>query len=260
MNNGSNDRIADQRVSETYRNLASEQPPAHLDREVLRMARREGRTPYAAARAWMRPFAWAGTIALCLAIVMQVTQLPRDAVEFDSPAPAEQEPATVSPAPGSAEPEAADAFQPRADVPVATPGKEQVSGDWRAGEAPAMAGKAVRFSQDGARADSRSTAPPVTPAAGPVAEEDEAAPTQPVPHLERSAVSEVMPSTAAELRSVAAAMADKAEPLCAAEERASASRWYDCIEALRDSVPEDRLAQEIADFETAYPEFAADMR
>ena len=60
-------------VSATYREIATETAPAHLDRKVLEAARAASRTRYGRARAWMRPLAWAATIALSFAFALQLT-------------------------------------------------------------------------------------------------------------------------------------------------------------------------------------------
>ncbi|MBT8106378.1 MAG: hypothetical protein HKP05_12160 [Woeseiaceae bacterium] len=62
------------RVSAIYREVATETTPAHLDRSVHEAARAGARTRYGLARAWMRPVAWAATIALSFAFVLQLTQ------------------------------------------------------------------------------------------------------------------------------------------------------------------------------------------
>lgn len=54
---------------ETYRELATEKTPPELDRQVLAMAARGGRT-----RAWIRPAAWAATIVLGVAAALEVTR------------------------------------------------------------------------------------------------------------------------------------------------------------------------------------------
>ena len=59
---------ADEQVSTTYRELASERAPDHLNEKVLRKAaQRAARPPYSRSIMWTRPLAWAATIALCLA-------------------------------------------------------------------------------------------------------------------------------------------------------------------------------------------------
>lgn len=68
------------RVSETYRELATETTPAHLDHKVLEAARTGARTRYGLARAWLRPLAWAATISLSFAFVLQLN------LEDDAPA------------------------------------------------------------------------------------------------------------------------------------------------------------------------------
>lgn len=72
----------DRRVSEAYRAIADERPPNHLDQAVMRMAMKAGSTPYAAARAWMRPAAWAAVIGLSLALVMDLALLPQESLTY----------------------------------------------------------------------------------------------------------------------------------------------------------------------------------
>lgn len=67
---------SDEHVSRTYRELADERTPARLDKKVLRQAARAARPPYAKSIMWTKPVAWAATIAICLAITLQVTQVP----------------------------------------------------------------------------------------------------------------------------------------------------------------------------------------
>ena len=64
----------DPSVSATYRKLATEEPSAELDEQVLAMATRIQRTPYGMARAWIRPVAWAATIGLSLAFLLEMSQ------------------------------------------------------------------------------------------------------------------------------------------------------------------------------------------
>ncbi|MGB5490972.1 MAG: hypothetical protein WBM76_09130, partial [Woeseiaceae bacterium] len=68
-------------VSKTYKALATERTPDHLNEKVMAMAARESRTRYAQARTWVRPLAWAATIGLSLAIVLELTQLPTSGVD-----------------------------------------------------------------------------------------------------------------------------------------------------------------------------------
>ncbi len=68
-------------VSETYHSAATEQAPKHLNEKVLRMAAgepttRQERFGYRGAASWLRPAAWAATISLSLAIVLEITRDP----------------------------------------------------------------------------------------------------------------------------------------------------------------------------------------
>lgn len=80
--------FADETVSRTYRETADERAPDHLDRAVLKQAARAARPGYARSRAWTRPLAWAATIALSVAIVLELTRVPApDESAFEITAP-----------------------------------------------------------------------------------------------------------------------------------------------------------------------------
>ena len=68
--------VVDEAVSRTYREIADEKTPERLDRAILAEAARAARPRYARSRAWTRPLAWAATIALSVAIVLELTQVP----------------------------------------------------------------------------------------------------------------------------------------------------------------------------------------
>ena len=86
MNSGKEPFDGDDLVTETYRELDVEKAPEHLNQSVLRMASGGGlRSP---ARnilfgAWMRPVAWAATIGLSLAIVLEYSEVPTAPVRSD---------------------------------------------------------------------------------------------------------------------------------------------------------------------------------
>lgn len=67
----------DERVADTYRSLATERAPDRLNQAVLRMAARATEKRYPRTIAWLRPMAWAATIGLSLAIVLEITNLPQ---------------------------------------------------------------------------------------------------------------------------------------------------------------------------------------
>ena len=77
----------DELVAETYRELGVEKAPEHLNQSILRMAsggsKQTGGGKYLFA-AWMNPLAWATTIGLSLAIVLELSQVPTAAVRSDT--------------------------------------------------------------------------------------------------------------------------------------------------------------------------------
>ena len=94
---------ADKVVSDTYRQLRRESAPDYLNEKVLQQAASVAARPrYSRSIMWTRPLAWAATIALCLAIVLEVTRVPTPEIA-DIPEPLETleaEPAsTLAPEP-----------------------------------------------------------------------------------------------------------------------------------------------------------------
>ena len=87
MNSGKEPFDGDDLVTETYRELDVEKAPEHLNQSVLRMASGGG-LPSPARNilfgAWMRPVAWAATIGLSLAIVLEYSEVPTAPVRSDN--------------------------------------------------------------------------------------------------------------------------------------------------------------------------------
>ena len=91
MTNERDRKGTDALVSETYRELADERAPQHLDRAVLQMAAGKDAHSGFNFSLLMKPVAWAATIALSLAIVLEFSELPtevRQAVPAAEPVPA----------------------------------------------------------------------------------------------------------------------------------------------------------------------------
>jgi len=81
------DDLSDPLVSRTYRDLSNERTPEHLDHIVLNEARKAAKPGYARNISWLRPAAWVTTIGLCLAIVLEVSDLAPPAQSLpDAPA------------------------------------------------------------------------------------------------------------------------------------------------------------------------------
>jgi len=93
------DELSDPVVSRTYRDLSNERTPEHLDHVVLNEARKAAKPGYVRNISWLRPAAWVATIGLCLAIVLEVSDLAPPAQSLpEAPAEAvkESEDAVVS--------------------------------------------------------------------------------------------------------------------------------------------------------------------
>ena len=74
----------DARVSETYRELSAPRVPDHLNQRILRMAANQGPgMANSLFKTWMKPVTVAATIALSLAIVLELTELPTAAVQME---------------------------------------------------------------------------------------------------------------------------------------------------------------------------------
>jgi len=78
----------DETVSRAYREIADERVPEHVNEAILAQSRKAARPRYARSRAWTRPLAWAATVALSVAVVHEVMQVPApDGASFKVSAP-----------------------------------------------------------------------------------------------------------------------------------------------------------------------------
>ncbi|MGI9271145.1 MAG: hypothetical protein ACR2QT_05175 [Woeseiaceae bacterium] len=81
------ERLNDEDVSARYREVANETTPTYLDDKIMRMAANKAEHPqYSRSVSWTRPLAWAATIALCLAITLEVSRGPDLAPVVSEPA------------------------------------------------------------------------------------------------------------------------------------------------------------------------------
>ncbi len=67
----------DPTVRQAYRELATERSPAVLDERILKRATTAAKPRYARTIRWLRPAAWAATIALSLSLVLEYTLGPQ---------------------------------------------------------------------------------------------------------------------------------------------------------------------------------------
>ena len=226
----------DKRVSAAYRDVAGERTPAALDEKVLAMAAAEARTRYGLARAWIRPVAWAATIGLSLAIVLELSRspYPESANELAEPEP----PARVhrqdaaAPAGSNAEAKSADS----ADSADRTDsGRPETSLRKRSEAAPAA------LDSDAVARELDSDTVPI------VRQAEEQA---------RMQAGEARAAAVLADRPDAAFTAEQPETTaCGADDRASAETWFACIEALRETGREDLASQELDALREAFPDF-----
>lgn len=210
----------DKRVTAAYRDVATERTPAALDEKVLAMAAAEARTRYGLTRAWIRPVAWAATIGLSLAFVLELSRYGDVADELPR-----TEPAAVEPADDLTEREP----PARARAPAAAPAGSD----------------AEAKSMDAARPETnlpkRSDTMPM------VRQAEEQA---------RMQAGEARSATVLADQPVAGFAAAKREAMaCDADDRASATTWFACVEALREAGLEEMASQELDALREAFPEF-----
>ena len=71
-------------VTQTYRDTTNERAPESLNRAILDRAAKASRPRYSRLMTWTRPMAWAATVMLSVAIVLQLTQTPApQGVDFE---------------------------------------------------------------------------------------------------------------------------------------------------------------------------------
>ena len=207
----------DPRVSDAYRELATEKSPPELDATILKMAAGDVRTRYGLARGWLRPVAWAATIGLSLAFVLEISQY------TDVPATPELAAERLEAAKSKDEDLASQELQKRSDVPA--PAKAL---------APRIEGASPAAMENAALIQDFET--------------DSASVLQ--------EAEEQMRMHTGEARS-AASFAEKKEWTghCDADARASAESWYECIERLRDERLIDAARQELDALLVEFPDF-----
>lgn len=214
----------DERVSRSYRDVATETAPGHLDAAVLAQAVAAGRSRYARSRAWTRPVAWAATIVLCVAVVLELTRAPQPDGEMPAP---EMGFAAPSPAkPEQAEPAAAPAVQ-----------------------APVMKTEAPQIKA--AAEDARQA----TPAAASPLDADTFRPRD-TDMLQRAKETAELRS-GANLEARPQNLTDEAAPTCDAEATATPETWLDCIRDLEKAGLMAQAEKERRLLEAAFPDFDA---
>ena len=240
MTNDRDNVTADPSVSATYRQLADEKAPASLDEKVLHSAAAMPRVGSGIGRAWMKPVAWAATIGLSLAIVLEMTQLPQaplDVNVMEPPTPTDERPAL---APASLEPAPAKESR-NIKPPRHRPEMGAIEESRAQPMAPARAPAPAIASEPLQPQDRASTA------LQPLADGDD------TPDVRSD--SDEAAGTAAFAVSAERMLLKQAPALCPETVRAVAEDWYQCIVAQKNKVPAARLATELEEFRTRFPDF-----
>ena len=262
MSNERKNRREDPLVADTYKALAQERVPDHLNKRMLRMAAREGRTPYSRARAWMRPAAWAATVGLSLAIVLELTRLPQIEPDPVNIAVPEQKLADkndgiakqAKPAAESTDRVTMDTFAPK-DMAVVREAESRARAQAGPNPAPIIPRTDIDGTPDESIPAHGVASDEDVPASSVMAERD----TAERPPPERSSAE----GRLAEPVSAAAsfAVADRKQALessfaCPEKQRESAESWLACITQLRKNGREDLADSEYDEFQRIFPNFA----
>jgi len=231
MTTEANDK--DPRVADVYRDIASEETPAELDLKVLAMAAAEARVAHGFPRTWFRPLAWAATIALSFAFVLEMSQVD------DVPTP-------------RTDADLAEVLEESA-APVDAAGKQKDEGrirqqlSKRSSDAPATMKVTITPAQpEPATADALANAPALeSPAVGSSSVESD------------FAVADEQARSRAEPARALALYAEKKEQAegCDKDARASADAWYQCVEDLRTAGQDEPARQELEALLAQFPDF-----
>ena len=276
---------SDPLVSRLYRESAQETAPPALNDAVLAEARRaanDGRSKYSRSIAWLRPMAWAATLGLSLAIVLELSMTPgMDANRIgDQPMSSPQSPppqlsSPELPTPHSSSPHPAPTplelaepeNDPRARRQDANRDRreleEAVVNDTLAEPAVAISVDQPRVQADGRTAATESAPSPADSAPSLA---DDAAVKQELDRLMQLESRAAAKSTAEQASAEGAAMqlehsaAYAIAVPCDEAQTETPERWLECIQALdetgryADAAKErDRLIEAFPDFELPAP-------
>ena len=228
----SNDQHQDEQVSAVYQDLAKESVPEHLDNSVLRMAKASAERPrYSRWVAWSRPLAWAATVALCLAITFEFTQ-----VSAPDNVTSESIPAEIAAPASLLAPELQKDKREQASEklsPARSAAKQNAN-------EPAAAGR-MRQSADLAEAES--------------IEEATVAPQMAIEVKEATELRRESDSISASYAPSSAFVADMPIDECSEENRAEPESWLECIDELEASGAVEAASRQREMLIEVFPDF-----
>lgn len=228
-------------VARTYRESADERAPEHLNQAILKEAAKAAKPRYRRSVSWTRPMAWAATVMLSVALVLEVTKVPApSSVTFDDNA------------------DKFEAQELESDLPAGTP----------SADAPAavLEESVVPATPQGRVSNAATAAPPQNAAFKSTAKL--AAPATEVDKRQRANVQQE-PVAAEELATPAinavefklkdTDMLRRAEaPGCDDSVTVSPETWLECIRKLEEAGLADAAQQQRESLREAYPDFNPD--
>jgi len=225
-------------VSQAYRDLADERTPERLDRTILRAAAKEARPRYSRFIAWTRPMAWAATVMLSVALVLEVTDTPSPEADAMDDSPVDSLEESVVPASEIAKKQSNDMRQKAAAV-----AEQEISP-----QQPAARERAERRSDS---AEFKSKNEDMLQQAEELARVQVGEDKQPSPAVSADAEQEFAAG-----RSLASAVAFAA-PVADCDEDAvtTPQTWLECIVALEDAGRDDAAREQRALLAEAFPDF-----
>lgn len=235
------DNPGDAAVSATYRELADERAPASLNESILRDARAHAGRGYPGSMRWLRPMAWAATVGLSLAIVVQLTTLEEPQLD-GAPSVSSDVPSAASPAEAETDASRDDAAAERLEVP----------------------GGAADASAPQSAAPERSALPAASPEAGAgadafadssVFDADNVQALDEAREMARQRSGPVEQTGRAIAPAAATLESKAASAACDESSRRTPEDWQACIDGLRRQGRDAEAAEEAEQLAAAFPEF-----
>ena len=229
------DGEVDSLVTRTYKEVASELTPEHLNKAVMKQAADAARPRYLRSVSWTRPMAWVATITLCVALVLEVTNAPVPEISdvvlpsgrLDASPPASSAaPASKLNRPDPVKAEALPEAMQEAEVPAERKRTAKMNKDLRQ-QVAAKPASAEEFSMK---------------------DDDMLRRAKEIAPLQTSDISE----SDQELGATAIA-AGSAEPSCSETDVAKPDTWLLCIQKLEDTGRMTEANEQRALYNAAYP-------
>ncbi len=258
--NGDSDAL----VTQTYREVADQSAPEHLNRAILKEAANATRPRYSRLIAWTRPMAWAATVMLSVALVLELSKVPtpelatfeRDSSKFEvaSPKPELADDAATELLEESRTPAMPPGRASNADAEAPIPVETMKSA---AKQSPLESGleKRQRSGLQKARVEEQNL-----PAAAASADEfilkdadmlQQAEDMARIQSGEKQVIDQATPASFA----VSASLESAAATTCSEEMTAAPATWLECIEELETAGRVEEANQQRQQLQISFPDF-----